>query len=249
MSTEIRVSKQGAVATLSLTSPDQLHILSRPSLSQLREQLEALSHDPDLRVLVVTGEGSRCFSAGADLKELAELDAEQARAYAEFGQGVAQAIARFPVPTVAALQGPAYGGGIELSLAFDFRLASARTVLHYQAAKLGLLPGWGGTQRLPQLIGRSRAKAMMVACRPVAAAEALDWGLVDAVSPGPDLAPLVREWTDRLQDLDRQAAIQIKRALDLSATGDFAGEREAFAACFAAGAPQALIRQWLAKTR
>lgn len=248
MSTEIRVTKQGAVATLSFVSPDQLHILSRPTLSQLAEHLEQLIQDPELRVLVLTGDGSRTFSAGADLKELAELDAERAREYSEFGQKVAQAIARFPLVTIAALQAPVYGGGIELSMAFDFRLATPRTVIHYQAAKLGLLPGWGGTQRLPQLVGRSRAKAMMILCRPVRAEEALAWGLVDAVSDGPDLAPLLAEWAQTLAQTDRQSSIQIKRALDLGAGGDFAGERDAFAACFAAGAPQHLIRQWLAKS-
>jgi enoyl-CoA hydratase len=181
------------------------------------------------------------------LRELAELDLERAKEYAEFGQNLAQTLSRFPVVTVAALQAPAFGGGVELALACDFRLATPRTVIHYQAAKLGLLPGWGGTQRLPQLIGRSRSKAMMIMCEPIDANRALDWGLVDAVSDGSDLTTLIAQWNDTLVTMARHSTIQIKRALNLGAQGDFAGEREAFAACFAHGEPQTLIRRWLAR--
>lgn len=249
MPTEVRVSKQGPVATLTLSSPDQLNVLSRTTLTQFGEALEQLSRDSELHALVLAGEGTRSFSAGADLNELVELDEQGAKEYAEFGQNLAQTLARFPVVTIAALQAPVYGGGVELALACDFRLASPRTVLHYQAAKLGLLPGWGGTQRLPLLVGRSRAKAMMIMCQPIEAQQALAWGLVDAVSDGPDLAPLVKRWTDDLEHLARHSTIQIKRALDLGANGDFAGEREAFAACFAHEGPQTLIRQWLARQK
>lgn len=249
MTTTVDVVKTAGVATLTLDSPDGLHVLSRATMEALRDALDAVSKDVDLRAMVLTATGARCFSAGANLHELVELDIDRAVAYSNFGQDVARAIARASVPTFAALNGPAYGGGIELALACDFRVATPEVVIHYQAAKLGLLPGWGGTQRLPELIGRSRAKSMMLLCRPVTADEALDWGLVDDVSHGMDLADCVRGWTDTLVAMDPTSAIQIKRALDLGQMGDFAGEREAFAACFASGRTQERIRAWMARSK
>ena len=249
MPTTITVAKHEGIATLTFESSDGLHVLSRATMEALRDALEAVSRDVAVQALVLTGAGQRVFSAGADLRELLELDGERAVAYSEFGQGVAQAIARYPVPTFAALNGPVYGGGIELSLACDFRIAVPECLFHYQAAKLGLLPGWGGTQRLPLLIGRSRAKSMMLMCRPVSADEALDWGLVDDLSHGMDLTDCVAGWTEKLTAMDRQSAIQIKRAIDLGHHGDFIGEREAFAACFAGERTQRRIRDWLARAK
>lgn len=243
MSTEVIVTKGGTVATLTFKSANGLHVLSRPTLHALASALDALSSDPELRALVITGSGDRAFSAGADLRELLALDHEKASEYAEFGQGIAQTIGRFPVPTIAALGAPAFGGGIELALACDFRLMASGARLHYQASQLGLLPGWGGTQRLPALVGRSRAKAMMIMCRPVSAEEALAWGLADDV--GDDVAALVADWTSRLASLEPHATVQIKRALDLGFRGDFQGEREAFAACFAGDQTHRLIRAFL----
>jgi enoyl-CoA hydratase len=249
MSTEVKIAKSGAVATLTLTSADGLHVLTEAALDGVRNGLDALSQDQELLAVVLTAEGTRTFSAGADLRRMADLDPERARAYSAHGQAVAQAIARFPVVTIAALNAPVYGGGIELALACDFRVAAQDCIFHYQAARLGLLPGWGGTQRLPQLVGRARAKAMMLMCRPVSADEALDWGLVDDVAHGSDLETAIRRWTDELVGLERHSVIQIKRALDLGQGGDYAGEREAFAACFSGGRTQTAIREWLDKGR
>jgi enoyl-CoA hydratase/carnithine racemase len=249
MSTEVKISKAGPVATLTLASADGLHVITEEVLDAIRTGLDALSQDQELLALVFTAEGTRTFSAGADLRRMADLDPERARAYSYHGQGVAQAIARFPVVTIAALNAPVYGGGIELALACDFRVAAQKCIFHYQASKLGLLPGWGGTQRLPQLVGRARAKAMMLMCRPVSADEALDWGLVDDVAHGGSLDDVVRRWTDELVGLERHSVIQIKRSLDLGQGGDYAGEREAFAACFSGGRTQTAIREWLAKGR
>lgn len=244
MPTQVRIQQADAVARLVLESDDGLAILSRTTLDALGHALDTLGHDAGVRALVLTGTGERVFSAGANLHEIAELDAEQARHFAEFGQGVAQAIARFPAPTIAALNGPAFGGGIELALACDFRLARPGIRLQYQAAKLGLLPGWGGTQRLRALVGPARAKQMMLLCRSVSAQEALAWGLVDAVADGP-LEELLDTWLADLTALAPQVAIQTKRAIDLAPFGDFAGEREAFAACFAGGHTNRLVREWL----
>lgn len=249
MPTNVIVTKDGTVATLTLQSDDGLHVLSRATMAALHEQLAVLSGDTGLRALILTGEGGRAFSAGANLRELAELDHEGARAYSVYGQSVTQELARFPVPTVAALNGPAYGGGIELALACDFRVAAPHARLHYQASKLGLLPGWGGTQRLAALVGPARAKAMMVLCRPVSPQEALGWGLVDAVAEDANVRQAALGYLGTLDGLDLGAMIQIKRAIDLAAPKDFLGEQAAFAACFANGHAAALVRAWLERTK
>lgn len=249
MTTTVNIARAGGVATLTLDSQNGLNLLSRATMEALHEALGTLTKDVDLQAIVLTATGSRCFSAGADLHELVKLDVARAVAYSEFGQNVARTLARASVPTFAALNGAAYGGGIELALACDFRIAVPEAVIHYQAARLGLLPGWGGTQRLPELVGRSRAKAMMLMCRPLSADEALDWGLVDDVCHGNSLADCVRGWTDTLVAMDRTSAIQIKRAIDLGGLGDFAGEREAFAACFASGRTQERLRAWMSRSK
>jgi enoyl-CoA hydratase len=239
MPTNVIVTNDGAVATLTLTSEDGLHVLSMATMQAIADAIDALQRDPLPRALVITGAGSRVFSAGADLTELAELDEPRARAFSAFGQGVTQAIARFPAPVVAHLNGPAYGGGIELALACDFRLAGPHALMHYQAAKLGLLPGWGGTQRLAALVGPARASAMMVLAKPVGPDEALQWGLLDAIAEPAD-------WLSDIAACDPIAMAQMKRAIALATPLDFAGEQAAFAACFANGHAPALIRAWLA---
>lgn len=248
MPTTVKLTRDGGVATLKLSSSEGLHILGRPVLEELVEYVDALSTDPNVSCLVLTGEGERTFSAGADLRALVEMTTTSARAYAEFGQKVTQSFARFPVPTICALNGPVYGGGIELAITCDIRVATQGTVFLYQAAKLGLLPGWGGTQRLPALVGPSRAKAMMLLCRPVGAPEALEWGLVDEVVPRSELREAVKRWAASATELARHSAVQIKRALDLGNPGDYAGEREAFAACFATGETQARIQEFLSRS-
>jgi enoyl-CoA hydratase len=245
MPTNVIVSKDGAVARLTLSSDDGLHVLSRATMAQIHEHLDALAIDAELRAVVLTAEGTRAFSAGADLRELAELDHDSAKAYAVAGQAVTQALSRIPVPTVAALNGPAYGGGIELALACDFRVAAPHARIHYQASRLGLLPGWGGTQRLPDLVGPARAKAMMVMCQAVEPETALAWGLVDAVSSEAGVEEAVTAWLSGLEGLDGPAMIQIKRAIDYARPHDFSGEQAAFAACFANGRAAALVRAWL----
>jgi enoyl-CoA hydratase len=240
MPTNVIVTNDGTVATLTLTSEDGLHVLSMATMQAIADAIVALQCDALPRALVITGEGRRAFSAGADLTELAALDEHSAKNFSAFGQGVTQMIARFPAPVVAHLNGPAYGGGIELALACDFRLATPQAHLHYQASKLGLLPGWGGTQRLAALVGPARASAMMVLAKPVSPDLALDWGLLDAIAEP-------AEWFDGIGELDPIAMAQTKRAIALSTPLDFAGEQAAFSACFANGHAPALIRAWLGR--
>jgi enoyl-CoA hydratase len=249
MSTRVSLARQGDVAFLLLDSPDGLHVLTTGVLRELLEHLAALREDPDLLAAVLVGSGHRAFSAGANLRELADLDADSAIAFSALGQDVASALAELPVPVIAALNGPAYGGGIELALACDFRLANAGVRLQYQAARLGLLPGWGGTQRLPGLVGPGRARRLMLGCEAIDASTALAWGLLDDVAPAGSLPALLADRLATLREADPRALRHTKRALCAALPATFAPEREAFAACFEGGATQARIRAWLERSR
>jgi enoyl-CoA hydratase/carnithine racemase len=247
MFTTVMARHDEGVATLTFKSHDGLHVLSKSTLQALLEALDRLSTQPNIYALVLRGEGTRAFSAGANLRELAGFDQAAARAYSAFGQEVTMALARFPAMTLAALNGPAFGGGIELALACDFRLAHTDSRLHYQASLLGVLPGWGGTQRLPHWVGRQKANAMMLLCEPIGPATALAWGLVDDV--GSCLDTLLGAWLTRLAPLDRFASLQLKRAMDQAVLNNFVGEQEAFAACFADKRANARILEWLQRAK
>ncbi|MEB3328885.1 MAG: enoyl-CoA hydratase/isomerase family protein [Candidatus Sericytochromatia bacterium] len=249
MSTRVSLARQGDVAFLHLDSPDGLHVLSTAVLREMRAHLAALREAPDLLAAVLTGRGHRAFSAGADLRELAELEPASALTFSALGQGVGEALAALPVPVIAVLNGAAYGGGVELAVACDLRLATSEARLQYQAARLGLLPGWGGTQRLPGLVGPGRARRLMLGCEQLDAATALAWGLVDGVAPATELSALLAARLADLRQADPRALRETKRALRGALPTTFALEREAFAACFEGGTTQARIRAWLERTR
>ncbi|MEB3196065.1 MAG: enoyl-CoA hydratase/isomerase family protein [Candidatus Sericytochromatia bacterium] len=249
MATRTKVSHRDDVAFLTLSSSDGLHVLSLQAMAELREVLQQLAGQPALRAVVLTAEGSRAFSAGADLRELARLQPEAAIAFSQAGQATTLALAQLEVPTIAVLPGPAFGGGVELALACDFRLLETRAQLHYRAAELGLLPGWGGTQRLPRLVGEGRASWMMMACEPVPAIRAAEWGLAHGVAAGPELDAALTDWLARLVRLDVTALGAIKAAIRAHAPFNFEAEQRAFAACFASGATQARIETWLRLSR
>ncbi len=161
------------------------------------EALTALQRTP--KPLIITG-NSRFFSAGADLSEIRALPGPSAIAFARMGQDLMNAIARFPAPVYAAIHGYCMGGGLDLALACHHRIASAHAVFGHRGAALGLMTGWGGTQRLPRLVGRSRALAMFLAAEKLHAREALRVGLIDAIADDP-----VAEAAWRIQLLGRTA--------------------------------------------
>ncbi|MEB3222274.1 MAG: enoyl-CoA hydratase/isomerase family protein [Candidatus Sericytochromatia bacterium] len=249
MATRVSLARQGDVVFMLLDSPTGLNVLSTDTLRELRDHLATLADEPSLRGAVLVGSGHRAFSAGADLNEVATLTPDTANAFSALGQDVADAIATLRVPVIAALNGPAYGGGVELALACDVRVAAAHSHLQYQAARLGLLPGWGGTQRLPWLVGPARARRMMLEGERADAEKALAWGLVDDVAPGASLPAVLAERLARWRETDPGALAQTKRALNAAWRGDMASERAAFAACFESGTTQARIRAWLEAPR
>lgn len=179
--TRLRVRREGAIATVTLDRPEVLHALDAVMFDQLERAFAELSQDASVAVILLTGSGERAFAAGADIRALTHTDAASGRAASERGQQVMLQIERCGKPVIACVNGVALGGGCELALACTFRIASERAKLGLPELKLGLVPGYGGTQRLPRLIGRSAALRLMLTGTAVDAAEALRLGLVDEV--------------------------------------------------------------------
>lgn len=182
MTTHFSLAEQDGVSVLRLTSDDGMHRLTRARVLALSEVLEQLARRA--RPLVMTGEG-RFFSAGAELQEIRSLDAPEAYAFALMGQRLMDSIESFPAPVAAAIGGYCMGGGLDLALACRFRVAAPEAVFGHRGPALGIMTGWGGTQRLPRLVGRARALQMFVTAETVAAHEALRIGLVDAIDDHP----------------------------------------------------------------
>jgi enoyl-CoA hydratase len=171
------------LALITLDRPEALNALSFAQLHDLSRQLDSIA-DSDTRALLVTGAGDRAFSAGADIKELMGRTLVEQRAGATLGQAVLAKLDQLPMPSIALINGYAFGGGLELALACTFRLAAPSARLGFPEIKLGLIPGYGGTQRLPRLIGEARATELILTGRTVDAAEAERMGLVNHIVEG-----------------------------------------------------------------
>jgi len=223
------------VATLSVNRPEKRNALNATARRELLAALDQLRHQPEVRVLVITGVGSQAFVAGADIRELAERTAEQQR-QAMATLRVFDAVAEYPKPVIAMINGAALGAGCELALACDIRIAAASAHLGQPEIRLGLIPGGGGTQRLPRLVGMGAALRLILTGEPISAPEAWRLGLVDEVRPDAEL----REHTLRLArsiaahspfalGLAKQA---VRSALELPLSEGLAREREAFLGTF-----------------
>jgi enoyl-CoA hydratase len=179
----ISVERDDTVATVTVDRPEAMNALDQPTLTELRDRLATLVADSDVHVVVLTGAGDRAFIAGADIKAMAEMDVQQAQAWGALGHETASLLETMPKPTIAAVNGFALGGGCELALACDVRYASATARLGQPEVSIGIIPGWGGTQRLPRVVGIGVAKELILSGRLVDAEEALRIGLVNAVFP------------------------------------------------------------------
>ena len=181
MSIDVRRAGDG-VATVTIDRQDALNALDVETLTQLRDVLNDLEADETVRVVVLTGAGDRAFAAGADIKYMRGLDVDAAKAWGALGHETTRLLEAMPQPTIAAINGFALGGGCELALACDIRYASARAQIGQPEIDLGIIPGWGGTQRLARISGVGVAKELIFTGRSVDAEEALRIGLVNAVA-------------------------------------------------------------------
>ena len=177
------VRQDDTTATVTLNRPEQRNALDEALLGLLREAVDDAASDTSVRAVVITGAGERAFCAGADIRHMQTMDETQAREWGHLGHAVFAALERLPKPVIAAINGVAVGGGCELALACDFRFMAQSARIGQPEIKLGLIPGWGGTQRLPRIVGRSLAKDLVLTGRLMPADEALRVGLVGGVAP------------------------------------------------------------------
>jgi len=189
--------EQGIVL-LSVNRPDRLNALSSEVLGELEDAFLRVESESALRAAIITGAGEKSFIAGADIAEIASLSPAAAHEFALRGQRVFRRLETSRKPTVAAINGYALGGGLELAMAATVRFASENARLGQPEVKLGIIPGYGGTQRLPRLVGRGRALEMLLSGEPVTAAEALRIGLVNAVVPQAELLVYSRGWLGKV---------------------------------------------------
>jgi enoyl-CoA hydratase len=178
----VLVDRQGAVVLLTIDRQDALNALNVETLTELRDRLRELAADDSAQVVVLTGAGERAFVAGADIKYMSGLDSGEARGWGALGHEAASLLEEMPKPTIAAINGFALGGGCELALGCDLRYASSNARLGQPEIDLGIVPGWGGTQRLARVCGLGVAKELILTGRPVDAEEALRIGLVNAIA-------------------------------------------------------------------
>ena len=231
----IRVDREDAVGVVTVDRQDAMNALDVLTLTTLRDEVSALAKDEGVRVVVLTGAGDRAFIAGADIKYMSGLGVEEAMAWGALGHEVGRLLETMPKPTIAAVNGFALGGGCELALACDIRYASSTAKLGQPEVNLGIIPGWGGTQRLARACGLGIAKELIFTGRTVNADEALRIGLVNAVhDPVLDRA---RETAQRLAAKSSVALDVMKRLANRALAGDhqanLAAESESFGELFA----------------
>ncbi|GAB4427835.1 MAG: enoyl-CoA hydratase [Chloroflexi bacterium OHK40] len=203
------------IATITLRRPERLNALGVQLVNELMAALATLAEGGDARVLVLTGAGERAFCTGADLKERAAMDASARWAHNRAMNDCNNQLARLPIPTIAAINGLALGGGLELALACDLRLAAEHAQLGLPEVGLGIIPGAGGTQRLPRLVGPGRAKELIFSARRIGAQEALAWGLVGQVAPASELPQAARALAAEIARRSPLALAYAKAAIDM----------------------------------
>jgi len=179
-----RIDPDGPVRILRLTSPDGTNRLTRACVLALTAAIDDAELKMQLRPLIIAG-NRHFFSVGADLNEIAALTGPEAYEFSAIGQSLMDSIASYPAPVIAAIEGHCMGGGLDLALACHRRIAASHAVFGHRGAALGLMTGWGGTQRVPRLIGKGRALELFVAAEKLSAARALQIGLVDAIADDP----------------------------------------------------------------
>ncbi len=233
----VTLEQRGSVAILTLDNPGKLNALSIEMLEGIGVHLDAIEPDDAVRAVVITGAGEKAFAAGADIGHMREASVEEAREYAELGHTLLGRIESFAKPVIAAINGFALGGGCELVLACDIRLASDNARLGQPEVNLGIFPGWGGTQRLPRLTSPGFAKELIFTARHVGAEEAKAAGLVNHVYPLAELIDRAVAMGETIASKSPLAVSVAKRLVNQALEGDYrdalARELAAFGDAFA----------------
>ena len=184
---------ENKICTLTVNRPDQYNALNRDVLNELDSKLDSIIEVTDCRVIILTGKGDKAFIAGADIQAMQKMNAHQAQEFSKMGQKLTLKIEQSKIPIIAAVNGFALGGGCEFAMACHIRYASENAVFGQPEVSLGLIAGWGGTQRLPRLVGKGKAMEILLSGQNIKADKAYSMGLVNKVVPMDELIPSVEK--------------------------------------------------------
>lgn len=231
----ILIETDAAIATVVINRPKKLNALNKATIQELHHVFASLQEDTAVKAVVVIGSGDKAFVAGADIAEFANFNAEQGAALAQEGQTqLFDFVANMTTPVIAAVNGFALGGGLELAMACHFRIASDNARMGLPEVSLGVIPGYGGTQRLPQLIGKGRAMELIMTAGMIDAEKAVAYGLVNHVVPQEELLSLAHKLAGKIA---KNSSVAIGHAIEAVNAGyshaGYKKEIDAFGACFA----------------
>ena len=228
----VLIEVEGGVCWIRLNRPDKLNSMTLEMHDLIQKALDEVVKDDSVGCVVITGVGERAFCAGADVTNFPELSLDGAKEFSERGQKTVHKILSHPKPVIAAVNGYALGGGCELAAACDFRIASENARLGVPETRWGLIPGWGGTQRLARLVSPTKAAEMLMMAKIIDAKEAFDIGLVNLVVPRKKLMETAMQWAERICELGplavRAAKQSSNRGLSLSLSDGLCLEEELF---------------------
>lgn len=234
--TNLLLSDADGIRTITINRPDQLNALNRATIAELDQALTEAEADRGVRVLIITGSGPKAFVAGADIKEFAHFSVAEGKALAADGQKqLFDHVEQLDKPVIAAVNGFALGGGLELAMACHVRIASENAKMGLPEVSLGVIPGYGGTQRLPRLVGKGKAMEMIFTAGMIKADEALQWGLVNHVVPQADLQAKCHELATAIMKNSPTALAAAIRAVNAGyepGTNGLQREIEEFGKCF-----------------
>jgi enoyl-CoA hydratase len=229
------VEKEDRIAVVSINRPKFLNALNTETIKELGECLKILNRDDEVRVVLITGKG-KSFVAGADVKEMKGMTRKEAFTFSRMGQRVLDQIQEMDKPVIAVVNGFALGGGLELALACDLIIVSEKAKMGLPEVNLGVFPGFGGTQRLPRLIGMLKAREMIFTGEAIDARTAKEIGLVNQVMPDDELLTKTKELAKKIAEKSRQALKLAKKAInqgkEIGLSSGLALERELFSQCF-----------------
>ena len=236
MYTNLLVETNGQIAEITINRPKQLNALNKETITELHEALKAADEDAGIGVIILTGSGEKAFVAGADIKEFADFSIAQGGELAQNGQKILfDFIENLSTPVIAAVNGFALGGGLELAMASHIRIASSNARVGLPEVSLGVIPGYGGTQRLAQLVGRGKANELVFTAGMMKAPDALQWGLVNYVVELEELMDKAREIAGKILNNSASAISSAIRAVNANFQDGVNGydvEIEEFGKCF-----------------
>lgn len=232
----IYIEEENRIATITIDRPKKLNALNRRTIEELHQAFKELDEDSETRVIIITGSGQKAFVAGADISEFADFSVPQGGKLAAKGQELLfDFVAKLSTPVIAAVNGFSLGGGLELAMACHFRVASENAKMGLPEVSLGVIPGYGGTQRLPELIGKGRALEMIMTAGMISADKALAFGLVNYVVSQEELLPLCQKLASKISNNSPSAIKHAIKAVNAGYSYDtdgYAQEIQAFGECF-----------------